>query len=290
MGYWLQIHVQRQKGVWLFALVLVGFWALVALSGWSRLKPSSTAERVQLIRAADLVGVTRLRLEEDGEAGGYRPDVSVRVGFASDVSIHPRVSDRDTAPDAPEPARWITAFREGETLVLRARAPRAEARQGHRALAWIQKIELPAHFRHLHIERASIEVREPVESLAILGEQITVAGFVRELDLRSSLCGPSEHRNGPREDGLEVQAENMRAVRVQAHTGRVRLQRSEGLQRLELRLGDTVALSLDRVAALDLPPGRAALVGATDAKACADTAAMASAPGASRPLELVAAR
>ncbi len=260
MRHWLRKPALRQTGPWLFVLVLASFWALVAISGWNGLKASSAADRIHRISASDLVGVTRLRVEDTTPSEAYLPPVSVQLGTGSDLRIHPSVAEEDATLRTLEPTTWIMASVEGETLVLRVSTSPTTARLGSRSRAqtWIKEIEAPAHIQHLQLEQGRVHVRAPMDTLTIEGERITVHGAVKALDLRSSECSSHPRRRGSREDGMDIDAKEMQFVRLRASSGRVELKRSEGLQSLELQLGGAVALSLDRVGALDLLPGRAA--------------------------------
>ena len=115
----------RKLGPWLFAGVLVIFWALLAISGMDRFKAKDD-RRQYTVPAAQLQGVTRLRIEGDpGDARGYVSTTRVVLQSTSDVtlSLHRRREGRRKGARAAAPASGseppLVAVREGDTLVLR---------------------------------------------------------------------------------------------------------------------------------------------------------------------------
>ncbi|MFN7153154.1 MAG: hypothetical protein ACK4OE_05640 [Acidovorax sp.] len=290
MTRWLQHTALRQSGLWLFVGVLASFWGLVAISGWDGLKASSVAERIHVVGASDLVGVTRLRVEEVEPSEHYVPATSVRVGVGSDLRIFPRVADEDATLGILAPSSWIAASVDGDTLVLRVRMFSSANSHGRsRAKNWIQTIEVPVHIAHLQLEQSSVDVLVPMEVLTVEGEQLRVSGRIKALEVRSSECRHLTRPRVGRHEDLEVNAKHMKSVRLQTYHGRVEIQHSEGLDRLELQLGDEVALSLDRTGVLNLPPGRTAL--ATEApglQRCANNTATSDAHASRTPTRAVA--
>ena len=264
----------RKWGPWLFAATVVIFWLLLALSGRGYFKKLEQADQRYAVKAAQLEGVTRLRIEGDGgDAQGYWPATRVLLGGAPEVelSIRMRPADRDGKAASGQPGGQppLSAVREGDTLVLRWTTPRREnAGPPGRPEAWMNEIVLPAQFQELALSHAAVEARTAVERLQVSGRSVTVEGPVAHLDLRSARCAPCAAQQatagdeacppGPdrarrsREASLEVTARGMQTVRIGAGAGEVTLRDSEGLQRLELRLAPAVALSVDRAGALGL--------------------------------------
>lgn len=262
----------RLRGPWLFAGVWLLFWALLAASGLDRFKFTEDGVQRYLLPAAQLEGVTRLRIEGDpGDTQGYAPTTKVLIAPSSTVSLAlmarhgaRRGAAREAHPFGGPAALPLAAVREGDTLVLRWR-PRPSPEGGPAAAdedVWISEIMLPPQFGHLVLSHALVEVLEPVERLQVAGQSVEVRGHVAHLDLRSTLCrrcaGPSDADSAAcheaerlaRDAKLEVAARNMQSVRIAADAGQVEIGGSQGLRRLDLHLGDGVALSVDRAGAL----------------------------------------
>lgn len=294
----------RPRGPWLFAGVWLLFWALLALSGMDRFKFSEDGMQRYLLPAAQLEGVTRLRIEGDpGDTQGYAPATKVLIRSSSTVSLavmtrHDR--RRGRAARAADPTGGagglpLVAVREGDTLVLRWR-PRASPEGGSAPADenfWISEIVLPRQFGHLVLSHALVEVLDPVERLQVAGQSVEVGGEVAHLKLRSTLCGRcsglsdantqvcEQARRLARDAKLEVAARSMRSVRIAADSGQVELRGTEGLQWLDLRLDDGVALSVDRAGALRQAGG------VQPAGDCADEGRRRTAPAEAVPLEML---
>lgn len=267
----------RTWGAWLFAGVLLAFWGVLALSGADRFQaPESDGPRY-VLKAAQLEGVTRLRIEGDSGADqDYWPVIRVLLGGSPEVVMSFRFRHEGPGREKaglPQAAPPLVATREGDTLVLRWMAPRS--RKAHRAGGedsegdvWMDELVLPAQFQALALSHAAVQARTPLERLQVSGRQIEVDGPVAHLDLRSTHCkrcgetraeaeGQGEGECGGlpawvRGATLAVRAERMQSVRIVAAQGAVALKDSQHLQQLDLQLGDSVALSLDRAGALGL--------------------------------------
>ncbi|MCW8199192.1 hypothetical protein D8B23_12340 [Verminephrobacter aporrectodeae subsp. tuberculatae] len=257
----------RRRGAWLFAGTVALFCALLAASGREYFE-GAPREHNYLLRAGDLVGVTRLRLEESGaDAGDYpysRPTVLLD-GVQDDVRVNAHFSGGG-AQDAAARFRLL-ATREKDTLVLRwseaasdpARARRQPWRRGS------IEIVLPTRFTQLALERGDVEARSAMEQLQVSGALVTVKGRVGHLDLRSTRCPQSCAKQARETQGeetddcaqrmrkmndLDIDARGMQSIQVSAATGKVELTHTGELKQLDLRLADQVSLSVDRVAPL----------------------------------------
>ncbi|MBV7540286.1 hypothetical protein [Acidovorax sp. sic0104] len=303
----------RPRGPWFFAGIWVVFWGLLALSGLDRFKDLEGAERTYAVHAAQLAGVTHLRIEGDpGETQGYAPQTRVVLGGASEVALTLqnrydglRRSTRKPAENAAEarPEPPIAAVREGDTLVLRwlpavrARGAEHSEGDGDDGDMWIREITLPPQFQSLALSHALVEALEPLERLRVSGRSVEVRGQVAHLDLQSTLCGRcarvpagrdaaacEERAQRGRDASLEVMAGAMQSVRIAAEMGQVVLKDTERLRNLELHLGDGVALSVDRAGVLRLASNAA---GHSDGGGCAVASGPGPTPGPSTPLDLV---
>lgn len=300
----------RTWGAWLFAGILLAFWGVLALSGADRFKALEQDGPRYVLKAAQLEGVTRLRIERDSGADqDYWPVTRVLLGGSPEVVLSFRFRHegpgREKA-DLPQAAHPLVATREGDTLVLRWVAPpaqeanRARGEDGEGAV-WMDELVLPAQFQALALSHAAVQARTPLERLEVSGRQIEVEGLVAHLDLRSTHCkrcpvtraGAEEQGEGEcgglpawvRGATLEVNAKRMQSVRIVAARGAVALKDSQHLQQLDLQLGDSVALSLDRAGALGLLPRKQPGPGAGDA--CNDESTPPTHGGRTQPLDLV---
>lgn len=309
----------RTWGAWLFAGVLLAFWGVLALSGADRFKAPEQDGPRYVLKAAQLEGVTRLRIEGDAGADqDYWPVTRVLLGGSPEVVLSFRFRHegpgREKA-DLPQVAYPLVATREGDTLVLRWVAPPSqEANRAHgedgEGDVWMDELVLPAQFQALALSHAAVQARTPLEQLQVSGRQIEVGGPVAHLDLRSTNCkrcpgtrsageeqGEGECSGHPvwvRGATLEVSAKQMQSVRIVAVGGAVALKDSQHLQQLDLQLGDSVALSLDRAGALGLLPRRQAsasaaskLPGTEAGDACNDESTPIPRGGRTQPLDLV---
>lgn len=260
----------RRLGPRLFVAVLVVFWILLAWSGRDSFKRPGPAEAVYTIRSEDLAGVTGLRMEGENGSPSHGPLVRVVLDGTSQVRISLRSrgnEDEDASPASGEAPR-MSATREGDTLVLRWTGIGGGPlpMRGPKALHWMDEIVLPAQFQRLALARAVIEARTPMDQLVVAGQEITVGGHVRHLDLWSTQCRPCKVIDAqapagdeprcvqPRHRGtdeLQVKAAHMRSLRVNARAGQVSLLQTDPLERVDLQLGDSVALSLDRAGLLE---------------------------------------
>ncbi|MBW8462868.1 hypothetical protein [Acidovorax sp.] len=309
----------RTWGAWLFAGVLLAFWGVLALSGADRFEALEPDGPRYVLKATQLEGVTRLRIEGDSGADqDYWPVTRVLLGGAPEVVLSFRFlhegPGREKA-DLPQAAPPLVATREGDTLVLRWVAPRS--RKAHRARdedgkgnVWMDELVLPAQFQALALSHAAVQARTPLERLQVSGRQIEVDGPVAHLDLRSTHCkrcgetraeaeGQGEGECGGlpawvRGATLAVRAERMQSVRIVAAQGAVALKDSQHLQQLDLQLGDSVALSLDRAGALGLLPRQQPSAGAArklpgtgGGAACNDESAPPTHGVRAQPLDLV---
>lgn len=304
----------RTWGPWLFAGIWGVFWALLVVAGFDRFKAPDNDGRRYLLSAAQLDGVNRLRI--DGEAGdehGYSPPPRVVLAASSVVTLSVqsrydgrRRGSRGNAQPAPRTEPPLVAEREGDTLVLRwlqrPTSPGVEPDHGNGE--WIGEIVLPLRFKDLVLSEAVVEALEPVGRLSVSGRSVEMRGSVAHLDLQSTPCrrcadlgapgvAPQEDRDDcekrtryGRDASLEVSAKNMQSVRLVADAGRVSLKDTERLQQLDLRLGDGVALSVDRAGVLKL--ARGAGEGAVAAGGCSPAATVPRTGAASsKPLDLV---
>lgn len=267
----------RPWGPWLFTGIWVVFWGLLALSGLDRFKDLAGAGHRYAIAAAQLSGVRHLRVERNpGETHSYMPQTRVVLGGTSEMALtlesrfdgrrggsrKPAQASSEARPELP-----IKAFREGDILVLRWLPP--VRTQGQKRSEdddmWIREITLPPQFHNLSLSHAVVEALEPVERLTVSGRSVEVRGKVAHLDLQSARCGRcamasgagqaddcAAHAQHGRDATLEVMAGSMQSVRIAADMGQVVLKATQGLQKLDLRLGDDVALSVDRVGVLQL--------------------------------------
>lgn len=247
----------RKWGPGLFAATVGLFWLLLALSGRDYFKKLEQSDQRYAVTAAQLEGVTRLRIEGDGgDAQGYWPTTRVLLGGAPEVSLSLRM--RPDGQAAPGGQALMSAVREGDTLVLRWASPRdQDAAPPRRPQAWVTEIVLPAQFQELALSHAAVEARTAVERLQVSGRSVSVEGPIAHLDLLakpgSGACQPDPDRaRRSRDASLTVTARGMQTVRISAGAGEVTLRDSEDLQRLELRLAPAVALSVDRAGALAL--------------------------------------
>lgn len=270
----------RKLGPWLFAGVFVMFWVLLAISGMDRFKAEDGDSRQYTVPAAQLQGVTRLRIEGDpGDARGYVPTTRVVLRSTSDVTLnlHLRREGRRKGARAATPAPGaeppLVAVREGDTLVLRwlPRTPSPTAGSDDLQEQWLGEIVLPARFQHLALSHALVEVLDPVEQLHVSGRAVEVRGLAAHLDLQSTQCqrcaevgaaaapddssACDEQTHPGRNAVLEVNAKNMQSVRVVAGVGNVKLNETRLLRQLDLQLGDSVGLLVDRAAVLRLGRG-----------------------------------
>lgn len=261
----------QRRGQWLFLFILVIFWGLLAASGTDRFKRPDPTGLAYTISQEDMEGLTGLRLEgsEDGEE--RRRGVEVVIDAASVVRIALKFRDhRDyldgddhEPPDGGQPR--MAAHREGDTLVLRWVGVPTGVRQsarGVKQMAWMDKIALPVQFQHLALANGRVDVRMPMERLAVAGQEITVRGAVRHLDLWSTQCRPChagalpqpaddgatqcEQRQAQYPDKLAVAAGQMQSLRVNARAGKLGLSDTGNLAAVDLQLGGAVALLLDR--------------------------------------------
>lgn len=300
----------RTWGAWLFAGILLAFWGVLALSGADRFKALEQDGPRYVLKAAQLEGVTRLRIERDSGADqDYWPVTRVLLGGSPEVVLSFRFRHegpgREKA-DLPQAAHPLVATREGDTLVLRWVAPpakeanRARGEDGEGAV-WMDELVLPAQFQALALSHAAVQARIPLERLEVSGRQVEVEGPVAHLDLRSTHCkrcpvtraGAEEQGEGEcgglpawvRGATLEVSAKRMQSVRIVAARGAVALKDSQHLQQLDLQLGGSVALSLDRAGALGLLPRKQPGPDAGDA--CNDESTPPTHGGRTHPLDLV---
>lgn len=299
----------RKRGPWLFVGLWIIFWALLMVGGLDRFKAPDRDGRRYLLPAEQLDGVTRLRIEGDpSDTHGYAPEPRVVLTGSSVVTIglqsrydgHPRRSRGGRQQPGQRADPPLVAVREGDTLVLRwlPLAPSPDNQSDGRDDEWISEIVLPLQFQSLVLPHAVVDVSEPVERLSVSAESVEVEGSVVHLELQSTLCGrcPPEGREGAsqeegrelcstrtrhgREPLLEVSAKKMQSVRVSASVGRVSLKDTQRLQQLELRLGDGVALSVDRAGVLKLARSEAQpTAGAATALAASASCATAAASG-----------
>ncbi len=260
----------RRLGPRLFVAVLVVFWSLLAWSGRDFFKRPDPADAVYTIRSDDLAGVTGLRMEGENGSSSHGPMVQVVLDGTSQVRISLRSrgdGDEDASPPSGEVPR-MTATREGDTLVLRWTGIGGGSlpMRGPKAMHWMDEIVLPAQFQHLALARAVIQVRTPMDQLVVAGQEIAVGGHVRHLDLWSTQCRPCngtavqapagdepqcvQHRRRGT-DELQVKAAHMRSLRVNARAGQLNLSQTDPLERVDLQLGENVALSLDRAGLLE---------------------------------------
>lgn len=309
----------RKLGPWLFAGVFVMFWVLLAISGMDRFKAKDGDSRQYTVPAAQLQGVTRLRIEGDpGDARGYVPTTRVVLRSTSDVTLnlHLRREGRRKGARAATPAPGaeppLVAVREGDTLVLRwlPRTPSPTAGSDDLQEQWLGEIVLPARFQHLALSHALVEVLDPVEQLHVSGRAVEVRGLAAHLHLQSAQCrrcadtgaaaapddsSACDEKTHPGRDAvLEVNAKNMLSVRVVAGVGNVKLNETRRLRQLDLQLGDSVGLLVDRAAVLRLWRGGAGggLAGAAQEPVvapgdCAAPPAAGRDPVPSVPLDLV---
>jgi hypothetical protein len=307
----------RKLGPWLFAGVFVTFWLLLAISGMDRFKAKDGDSRQYTVPAAQLQGVTRLRIEGDSDdAQGYVPPTRVVLSNTSDItlSLHLRREGRRKGARAQERPGWhaeppLTVVREGDTLVLRWK-PRELPQNAETSDVqdqWIGKIKLPKHFQGLALSHALVEALEPVERLQVSGRSVEVRGEVAHLDLQSTQCGRcaaggpasadtndaacDERATKGKNPLLEVSAKNMQSVRIEAWEGNVKVGDTERLKQLDLQLGDHVALLVDRVAVLRLPRGvdgnAGQARGVLPAGDCVVAPALQGDPARSHPLDLL---
>jgi len=260
----------QRRGQWLFLGILVVFWGLLAASGTDRFKRPNPIGLAYTISQEDMEGLTGLRLEgaEDGEERDR--GVEVVIDAASVVRIALKFRDHrdyldgdDHEPPAGGQPR-MAAHREGGTLVLRwvgVPAGRQSAR-GIKQMAWMNKIVLPVQFQHLALANGRVDVRVPMERLAVAGQEITVQGAVQHLDLWSTQCRPCQAGALPQPadaaaaqceqlrarypDKLSVTGGQVRSLRANARSGKLMLEGSANLATADLQLGGAVALSLDR--------------------------------------------
>jgi len=271
----------RKLGPWWFAGLWIVFWALLVVSGFDRFKAPDGNGRLYMLSAAQLTGVTRLRIDgEPGDADAYASPPRLVLSGSSVVTVsvqsrsdgRRRGSSRGDPRPGPRAEPPLVAVREGDTLVLRwlQRPALPDAQATHANDEWIGEIVLPMQFKDLALSNAQVDAMDPVERLSVSGRSVEVRGSVAHLDLQSTRCGRCAasdakgtiSQNGEddcetrpryrREDTLEVSAAKMQSVRIVASVGQVTLKDTEGLQQLELRLGDSVALSVDRAGALKL--------------------------------------
>lgn len=260
----------RRLGPRLFVATLAVFWIVLAWSGWDSFKRTGPAEAVYTIRSEDIAGVTGLRMEGENGSPSHGPVVRVVLDGASQVRISLRSrgnEDEDASPPSGEEPR-MSATREGDALVLRWTGVGGGPlpMRGPKAMHWMDEIVLPAQFQHLALARAVIEARTPMDQLVVAGQEITVGGHVRHLDLWSTQCRPCKAAaaQAPADDGpqcaqhrhrgadeLQVKAAHMRSLRVNAQAGQLSLSQTDPLERVDLQLGDGVALSLDRAGLLE---------------------------------------
>jgi hypothetical protein len=270
------VAASRPWGPWFFTGIWVVFWCLLALSGLDVFKDLEEAELRYAVPAVHLEGVTQLRIERDPGGTHYVPRTRVVLGGAGEVALTlqnlqygrrggSRKPEQVSLEARPKPP--IMAFREADVLILRW--PRPERKQGAEPVEddglWISEITLPVQFQNLALSHAMVEAMEPVGRLKVSGRSVEVRGRVAHLDLQSTQCGRcalalgaqgtgdcearSQHGGDP---SLEVAAGGMQSVRIAAEVGQVVLKSAQGLQKLDLRLGDNVALSVDRVGVLRL--------------------------------------
>lgn len=292
----------RARGPWLFAGVWLLFWALLALSGRDVFKVAEDGVQHYLLPAAPLEGVTRLRIEGDpGESQGYARATNVLIRTSSTVSLTVRTSidgrrgraGRTSHPLEGPAALPVAAVREGDTMILRWR-PRVSTEGGPAPAdedVWISEIVLPQQFAHLVLSHALVEALDPVERLHVAGQSVEVRGHIAHLDLQSTLCGRcagsseadsfacDQQQRLARAAKLEVAARSMQSVRVAADAGQVELLATEGLRRLDLHLGDGVALSVDRAGVLRQAGG------VQPAGACAEDRRRGTVPATAVPVE-----
>ncbi|MCW5322977.1 hypothetical protein D5039_18065 [Verminephrobacter aporrectodeae subsp. tuberculatae] len=257
----------RRRGAWLFAGIVALFCALLAASGREYFE-GAPREHNYLLRAGDLVGVTRLRLEgsvadASDHSYYYRPKVLLD-GAQDDVRVNLRFPG-DGAQAAAVQSRLL-ATREKDTLVLRWSAASDPARARWQVLRNDRiEIVLPTRFTQLILERGSVEARSAMEQLQVSGALVTVKGRVGHLDLSSTQCPQSCAKQARETQGketdncaqfmretsaLKIDAHGMQSIRVSAAIGKVELTHTEELKQLDLRLADPVSLSVDRVAPL----------------------------------------
>lgn len=291
----------RKLGPWLFAGLWVMFWVLLVVSGFDRFKAPDAGERLYMLSAGPLSGVTRLRIDgELGDEDAYSPPprlvltgssvITATVQSRSDGRRGGSRSNPQAGPRADPP---LVAVREGDTLVLRwlPRPASSDAKTRHANEEWIGEIVLPMQFKDLVLSNALVDTANPVERLSVSGRSVEVRGAVAHLDLQSTACGrcsaaSGEESNGDcevrsryrREHSLKVAATTMQSVRITASAGEVSLTDTERLQRLELQLSDGVALAVDRAGVLKLAKGRdGGASGGTPAVTARDCAAAAAA-------------
>lgn len=258
----------QRRGRWLFLGILVTFWSLLAATGMNRFKRPDPKGLAYTIAPADLAGLTGLRLEgvEDAQDRGRGVEVVIDAASVVRITLKARGGDGDgddlDLSGGGQP--WMTARREGDTLVLRwADVPKdRQPARGAKRIPWVDRIVLPVQFQHLALPNGRIDVRVPMEQLAVAGQEITVQGAVRQLDLWSTQCRPCragalpqpaedgavqcEQRQARYPDKLAVAAGQMRSLRVNARAGKLALSDTENLAAVDLQLGGSVALSLDR--------------------------------------------
>ncbi len=260
----------RRLGPRLFLAALAVFWTLLVWSGRESFKRPEPANAAYMVRAEDLAGVTGLRMEGENGAPGHGLLVRVVLNSTSTVRIQlrSRGDGEEEGSRPPGEGPRMTATRERDTLVLRwaGTGGRPLPMHGPKAMHWMDELVLPTQFRHLALERAVIDVRSPMDHLTVAGQEITVGGEVRHLDLWSTQCRPCKAAaaDAPTGDGrpcaeqrrhgmdeLTVKAAHMRSLRVNARAGQLGLSQTGQLERVDLQLGDSVALVLDRAGLLE---------------------------------------
>ncbi len=255
---------RRRRGPWIFVATLLLFWSGLGLTGLKVLKPRDRSDPAFMLDAQDIAGLTRLQIVQSADAGGYRRSVDVQVGVGQ--GIQARTHGRgQAATDADDGAHRLGAFRQGNTLVIIAAQEPAAQTPGHRRrLPWLHSVTVPAQFRHLVVAEADIHAVEPLAELRVDGVAVRVRGNVASLDLRAAQadCSDCSTSKGGRSEAempacdpvrpseskvaLRVEAFTMREVVVSAATGSVELTKSQGLQRLQLLIGNEVGVSVDR--------------------------------------------